>query len=150
MLYLAIKLVHIVLAIVAVGFNISYGVWLARAATATDHQLYILRGIKFLDDRFANPAYVLLLISGVLMIFVLPWPITSFWILAAIVLWVVTMGLGTGMYTPALRRQIAALETKGAASAEYQALAKRAQMLGMLTIIPVALILILMVFKPVF
>ena len=148
LIYTTLLLVHIVLAIVAVGFNISYGVWLARAAREPEHQLHVLRGIKFLDDRFATPSYGLLIVTGLAMVFVLPWPITTFWILAAIVLWFITMALGGALYTPALRKQIAALESKGAASPEYQALAKRAQTLGMLTIIPVALILILMVFKP--
>jgi hypothetical protein len=48
---------HVFLAIVAVGFNISYSVWLAREARdPTEQCLYVLRGIKILDDRFANPA----------------------------------------------------------------------------------------------
>lgn len=148
LLYTILKFMHIILAIVAVGFNISYGIWLARAAREPEHQLHVLRGIKFLDDRFATPAYGLLLVSGLAMVFVVGPALTTFWILAAIVLWFITMAVGGALYTPALRKQIAALESKGASSPEYQALAKRAQTLGMLTIIPVALILILMEFKP--
>jgi hypothetical protein len=52
------KFVHVLLAIVAVGFNASYGIWLARAAKAPQAtQSHVLRTIKFIDDRFANPAY---------------------------------------------------------------------------------------------
>ena len=60
-LYPYIKLLHVLLAIVAVGFNASYGIWLARAAREPEHLGHVLRGIKILDDRFANPAYGLLL-----------------------------------------------------------------------------------------
>jgi len=55
-LYSILKFFHVLLAIVAVGFNASYGIWLARAAREPQHELHVLRGIKILDDRFANPA----------------------------------------------------------------------------------------------
>jgi uncharacterized membrane protein len=148
LIYTILKFVHIFLAIVAVGFNASYGIWLARAAREPEHLLHVLRGIKYLDSRFANPAYGLLLVTGLSMVFVLPWPITTFWILAALVLWLITLAIGGALLAPAFRKQRAALESQGAASPQYQALAKRARTLGMLAIIPVVLILILMVFKP--
>ncbi len=51
-----IKTLHIFFAIVAVGANITYSVWVARAAREPEHTGYALRGIKFIDDRIANPA----------------------------------------------------------------------------------------------
>ena len=69
-LYTFLKFLHIVFAIVAIGFNVSYGIWLRRAATEPEHAAHILRGVRLLDDRFATPAYVLLLVTGVLMVFV--------------------------------------------------------------------------------
>ena len=45
------KTLHILFAIVAVGLNISYGIWQARAASSPEHMGFALRGIKFLDDR---------------------------------------------------------------------------------------------------
>ena len=60
--YEALKFFHVLFAIVAVGFNASYGIWLARAARERDHEAFALRGVKLLDDRFANPAYGLLVI----------------------------------------------------------------------------------------
>ncbi|MGI8708687.1 MAG: DUF2269 family protein, partial [Actinomycetota bacterium] len=67
-LYLFLKFLHVLLAIVAVGFNASYGIWTARAAKEPEHELHTLKGIRTLDDRFANPAYVLLLVTGVSMV----------------------------------------------------------------------------------
>ncbi|MGH2773103.1 MAG: DUF2269 family protein [Actinomycetota bacterium] len=76
--YTLLKYVHVLAAIIAVGFNASYGVWLARSAKEPEHEGYALRTIKVLDDRFANPAYVLLLITGALMVWVSDLEISTF------------------------------------------------------------------------
>ncbi len=148
MLYTSLKFLHILLAIVAVGFNASYGIWIARAASQPEHLDHVLRGIKILDDRFANPAYGLLLVTGISMVLVGPWSFTTFWIAAALVLWIITLILGVALYSPTLRNQIAALETAGPNSPEFRSLSSRARILGIVLIIPVVLILFLMVFKP--
>jgi uncharacterized membrane protein len=148
MLFNALKFVHILLAITAVGFNASYAIWVQRAKRSPEHQLFALRGVKFLDDRIANPAYGLLLLTGLLMVFFSGLRLTTFWIAAAIVLWVIAMISGFALYTPTLRRQIAALEGSGAQSGEYQALDRRSTVYGIAIAVVVLLILLLMVFKP--
>jgi uncharacterized membrane protein len=148
MLYLAIKYVHILLAIVAVGFNVSYAAWLVRAQRSPANLEFALRGVKFLDDWIANPCYVLLLVSGVAMMLVAPWALTTRWLDAAIVLWVVAILLGYGVYTPTLRNQIKALAAEGAGGAAYLALASRGQIIGGVLGVVVLAILALMVFKP--
>jgi uncharacterized membrane protein len=147
-LYLALKFLHILLAIVAVGFNASYGIWLARARRHPEHLGHTLLGIKLLDDWFANPAYVLLALSGLVMAHLGRIPLTTFWIAASLVLWLVAAGIGLGLYSPALRQQIRVLEASGPATPEYQRLARRATMVGIANVVPVLLILVLMVFKP--
>jgi uncharacterized membrane protein len=112
-LYTTLKFVHILLAIIAVGFNASYGIWLARAARQPEHLGHILRGIKILDDRAANPAYGLLLLTGLAMVAVAGYPPSTFWIAAALVLWLIAIVIGFAGYTPALRRQIELLERVG-------------------------------------
>src|SRR2546430_4666547 len=126
-LYPYIKFVHVLLAIVAVGFNASYGIWLARAAREPAHLGHVLRGIKILDDRFANPAYVLLLLTGLANVFIAGIPLTTPWILGALVLWALLLALGAGLYTPTLRRQIAALDAGGPESPADRKLAARGQ-----------------------
>src|SRR5437879_1491913 len=76
-----IKWVHVLSAITAVGLNMSYGIWLARAGKNPEHLAFTLHGIKILDDRMANPAYGLLLVTGLAMVFMAPYPITTPWIL---------------------------------------------------------------------
>ena len=147
-LFLVLKFLHILLAIVAVGFNASYAIWLARVRQQPEAASLILRGVQLMDNRFANPAYGLLLVTGFAMVFAASIPMTTFWIVAAVVLWVIAVGWGAGLYTPALKRQITALEAHGFDSPDYRQLSQRAQVIGMVNMVPILLILILMVFKP--
>ena len=143
-----LKFIHVLLAIVAVGFNASYGIWLARAANAPQAtQSHVLRTIKFLDDRIANPAYGLLLLTGLWMIFSAGIPV-RLWIALAIGLWLVLVVVGLGVYTPTLRDQIRVLESEGPGSDEYQRLSSRGRTLGIVLGVIVVVIVFLMVTKP--
>lgn len=148
MLYTTLKFFHVLLAIVAVGFNASYGVLLARAAREPEHELHVLRTVKTLDDRFANPAYALLLVTGVGMVLLSPLELTTLCILVALVLYAVVVVLGLAIYTPTLRRQIDVLERVGPSSVEYRTLAARARAIGIVLAIVTIAIVALMVFKP--
>lgn len=56
--YLPLKLVHVLSAIVAVGTNVTYFVWLAAMkGRPSSEQSFALDTIKKLDSRLANPAY---------------------------------------------------------------------------------------------
>jgi uncharacterized membrane protein len=147
-LYTLIKTLHILFAITAVGMNISYGIWTARAARDSEHLGFALKTIKFVDDRIANPSYGMLLVTGLLMVWVGGLNFKTFWIGGAIVLFVVAVVIGAGFYTPALRKQIEALAAGGAESAEYKAMEARSRMFGILNMLPVLVIIFLMVNKP--
>jgi uncharacterized membrane protein len=147
--YEVMKYVHVLMAIVAVGFNASYAIWLRRAAKAPEHQAYVLRGVKVLDDRFANPAYGLLLLTGLIMVFTTPGlKLTTFWILLALILFAATVVLAAAVYTPTLRKQIKVLETDGPQSPGYLALARRSTVSGIVLGVIVVVIVFLMVTKP--
>jgi uncharacterized membrane protein len=146
--YEVLKFFHVLLAIVAVGFNASYAIWLARAAREPVHEGFALRGVKFLDDRIANPAYALLLVTGLSMVWVGNLDLAQFWLLTALVLYAVVVGLGLFVYTPTLRAQIAALETSGPDSSEFRALANRGTTVGIVLAVDVIAIVFLMVTKP--
>jgi uncharacterized membrane protein len=147
-LYTVLKFFHVVLAIVAVGFNASYGIWVTRAAREPEHQLHVLRGIKVLDDRFANPAYALLLVTGLSMVIVGDLSLSTFWIATALVLYAVLLVVALAVYTPTLRRQIAVLQSDGADSEEYRRLSRRGAVVGPLLGVIVIGIVFLMVTKP--
>jgi uncharacterized membrane protein len=147
-LYLLLKFLHVLLAIVAVGFNASYPIWLGRGRREPEHSLHVLRGIKTLDDRFANPAYALLLLLGLAMTFIAGIPLTTFWIGASLVLYILLLVGGLVFYSPTLKRQIAALEQGGATSPEFIALSQRGTVIGILLAVDVVVIVFLMVVKP--
>jgi uncharacterized membrane protein len=147
--FVIVKFLHVLLAIIAVGFNASYGVWLARVAREpVPTQSFVLKGIKRLDDWFANPAYVLLAVTGVTMVFVGDLRFVTFWIAGGIVLWAIAVALGFFVYTPMLRNQIQALETTGPDSDDYKRYASNARFMGILLAVIVVVILFLMVTKP--
>jgi len=148
MAFLIVKFIHILSAIVAVGLNISYAIWILRAQREPAHTAFALKGIKFLDDRIANPAYGLLLLSGLLMVVLLPIPITTLWIVIALVLYAVLLVVAITQYTPTLRNQIKLAEAGDTTSAEFRGLARRGQLLGQTLGLIVLVILAMMVFKP--
>jgi uncharacterized membrane protein len=145
--YLLLKYVHVLLAITAVGANITYAAWNARGAMAEEHLDFALRGIKFLDDYIANPCYGLLLLTGLALRFI-GWSGFPRWMISAVVLYVVLVVIALAGYSPALRRQIAALEAEGASSTTYVRWAGRARIAGIATIPFLLAIVFLMVVKP--
>ena len=147
-LFTTIKFIHILLAIIAFGFNATYAIWITRAQRHPEHLDFALRGVKILDDYFANPAYLLLLVSRLTMAFLAGYALTTFWLLSALVLWVVAIALGYGIYMPTLSRQIRVLAKSGPESEAYRTLATRGTVVGITLAVLVLLILILMVFKP--
>ena len=96
-----VKFVHVVLAIVAVGANLSYGIWLAGGEDAQ-----ILRGIQRLHERVAVPAYALLGVTGVVLVARGPWDITEPWVAVSSALYVVAVLVAVLAYSPALRARL--------------------------------------------
>ena len=143
-----LKALHVLLAIVAVGFNMTYGIWQARAGRDPQHMGYALRGIKFMDDRVANPAYVGLAIVGVILVLIGPYDFENLWVIVSIGLYALLVVIGLALYSPVLKRQIASYEADGAGTAEFKALSTRSRMLGAVLGVIVIAIIILMVVKP--
>ena len=143
-----LKTLHVLLAIVAVGFNMAYAILIRRASAEPQHLSHVLRTVKFLDDRFANPAYGLLLVVGLAMVWIGDWDITTFWILASLILYLAVLVLGLLVYSPTLRGQIAALDAGGPSSPEYQELTTRGSIVGGILGLLVVVITAMMVVKP--
>ena len=151
MLYLSLKYVHIVLAVIAVGYNASYGLIIGRArkvGTDARELKYALRTVKFMDDYVANPCYVLILLTGVGMVYAADYPWALKWIHGSLALLVIAFVIALAFYTPTLRRQIALLDARGPADPEFLRLSRRGAMLGGVLGVIVFVIIGLMVFKP--
>jgi uncharacterized membrane protein len=146
-LYLALKFLHVLFVVVAVGFNLSYGFWLARARKDPQNLPFVLKNIKVMDSFIANPAYTGLAITGPLMVWVGGYSWHAFWIWMSALLLVLAAVLGIVVYSPLLKRQIAALEQKGFDSDEYRNLEGKSTGLGIGLCVLVAVIIFLMVIK---
>lgn len=142
------KFVHVTLAIVAVGFNLSYAIWIVRSMRDPEHLGFVMRTIRWIDARVANPAYGVLLLTGLLMAYLAPYPLTTFWIAAALVLYAAIALLGILVIAPNFRAQLRALETDGAASDVFRRAATRGRAFGLAVSLAVVVIVFLMVTKP--
>jgi uncharacterized membrane protein len=144
--YSLIKYLHVLLAITALGSNITYAVWKALSAREPAHALFALRGISFIDRRVANPAYGLLLITGLVLV-AIQWGWRG-WIIASLILFVLLVVVAIGFYSRVVRQQIQVLEKEGQSSAAYQRLDGQATAYGIVSLVIALLIVFLMVVKP--
>lgn len=145
--YNVLLFLHIASAITAVGSNATYGWWFVRARTESGHLGFVLKTVKFIDDRIANPAYGVLLITGLVMTF-MSWKITDLWIIVALVLFAAIAVLGIVFFSPLLKRQIALANAGQTASPEFEGLMERSRRFGPALGLAVLIILVMMVFKP--
>ncbi len=148
MLFGLVKWIHVLAAITAVGANFTYGIWMNRASTEPKTLPFVLSSIRWIDRRIANPCYVVLLITGLIMAFVLPIPLTTPWLLAALLLYVAVALFGVFAYAPLLRRQVQLLETQGFDAPGYHQVADNSTRIGLLVTLIVVIIVFLMVVKP--
>ena len=142
-----LKLIHVLAAITAVGANLTYTYWMRYEGQDRDRLIWTMKGIRRLDNFIATPAYVVLLITGVLMVIGGVFSFQTGWIVAAIALYVVVVVIGIAFYAPALKRQIAEAEGD-ATSPAYAVAARRSNLIGMFTTVVVLVIVVLMVTKP--
>ena len=144
--YNLLKYLHVLLAITALGSNITYGVWNMLAAREPTNLLFTLKGISFIDRRVANPAYGLLLITGLILV-AMQWGWRG-WIVTALVLFVLLIVVAVGFYSRALRQQIQVLATEGPASAAYKRFEGQSRLYGIVSAVIALAIVFIMVVKP--
>lgn len=147
---LLLKVVHVIAAIVAVGANVTYAFWLRRAGTGDrDRLVFVIDTIRKLDNMIATPSYVVLLLTGVGMVFTGVFSFTALWIQISLGLYVLVVIVSMTLQAPAMRRQLAEAQ-KDPSSAAYAAAARRATGFGIVILVLVLVIVVLMVTKPAF
>ena len=141
------RLVHVLAVISAVGANATYQFWYARAGRDSAQLVWVIEGVRRLDQRVANPSYLLAFLAGAATVLTGPYSFSSLWISASVVLFIVVAAIGGALYAPAMRRQ-QALAQADPSSADYDTAARRSRMLGTLATALVVVIVALMVVKP--
>jgi uncharacterized membrane protein len=141
--YLWLKLLHIFVAVVALGTSAGLGIVLEFYANDPTHRSFVLRAIERMVALIVLPGYVLVLATGLWMAS-LAWPFTARWIQLALGLWVVGLA-SLGFSLAALRKQRRLQSTEGDAYGRY---AVATRIAGGAFGLVVVVILYLMVFKP--
>lgn len=143
------KLLHVLSAIVAVGANVTYFVWLTAIRGRPQlAQSFALETIAKVERRLANPAYAILPLTGVIMVLTSQLGFTTFWIAVAIGLYVAMGVVGGALFTPSLRRLTAIVNTEGPDAPGYAEEARRTTVRGTIVVLLVVAIVALMVLKP--
>lgn len=145
---LLLRFTHITVASIAVGATLAFRFWLRLARREPEHLAFVIRGIRWIDRRVAEPAYFLALVTGAGMILLGVAPLTAGWLVTAIVLYLAITILGFFVFGPVVRAQLAALERGGVADAEFLRRERQSARLGAVTIAGLLAILALMVLKP--
>lgn len=146
-LFVILKFLHVLPVIVAVGANLTYAFWLRAAGHDRDRLVFAITTIRRLDRLVANPAYILILGTGVAMVMTGAYSFQTGWIAVSIVLYVSIAVFGILAFAPALRRQLAEAE-RDPTSEAYWAAARRSTAYGLLATAMALTIVFLMVTKP--
>lgn len=145
----ALKLAHVLLAIVAVGANLTFPLWIRLAERDPAHLRFTLLGIRWLDRYVAIPAYGLLALTGLALAVLGGFPLTKAWLAVSIALYAGVAVLGFAVYRPVARARVAALDGGSSGDLAYRRARRQARALDSLVIAAVLVILALMVLKPV-
>ena len=135
---------HVLSAIIAVGTNVSYLIWLRRAVLVPESREFTLTTVRILETRLAIPAYLIALATGVGLVFAMSYPFNTPWIELSILLWVIIMALG-GFHARVIKRQLAVADSDPDA---YEAGHARGRVLLILIALCAMGTLYLMVDKP--
>jgi uncharacterized membrane protein len=146
--FLILKWIHVLAAIVALGANVTYSIWIARASREPGVLPFVLKNVSYIDRRVANPCYAVLLATGLSMALTVRIPLTTPWLLTSMILYVIAALTGIFAYAPLSRRQRRILETDGFESPTYREIARQGRLLGISVTLDVLIIVFLMVVKP--
>lgn len=145
--WIALKYLHILSVVVALGANLTYQFWMRRADESPEQLVFVIESVRRLDRSVANPAYIGAALFGIAIVLTGPYGFETPWIVAAIVLYVLVAIVGIAVYAPAMRTQLD-LAKRAPQSAAYAAAARRSRRLFFVPLALVLVIVWLMVTKP--
>ena len=144
--YLYLKLLHIFVAVVALGTSAGLGIILEFYGDDPLYGAFVLRAIERMIVLVVLPGYVLMLATGLWMAS-LAWPFTADWIRVALGLWVLGVVI-LGWSLAALRKLQRLHSSEGRASARLRRASIASRVSGATFGLVVVVTLYLMVFKP--
>ncbi|MGZ8601985.1 MAG: DUF2269 family protein [Actinomycetota bacterium] len=144
---------HVLGAVVALGFSLSYGLWVRRGeADGPQGRAFALRTVSWIDRRITTPAFIAQLVTGLLLVATIDWDLLRrAWLELSLGIYVVLTVLAMTVYAPSFRRQreIAEAIAEGTLDeSEYATAASKATMWGAVVTLLTLVIVVLMVWKP--
>jgi uncharacterized membrane protein len=148
--YTILKYFHVLFAIVAVGFNTSFGLILGRASKggADGREMKFALSTVQTMAIIAHTLYLLVLATGLTMVYMAGYPWSLMWIHGSLALFVIAFLTATFTLMPLGKRRMAIVDARGPADPEFLRLSKRSAMIAMVLTLMTLVILWLMVAKP--
>lgn len=146
-LYAILKFLHVAPVIIAVGANVTYAFWLRAAGRDRERLLFTIPAVRRLDRRVANPAYIVILLTGLAMVAMGPYDFGAGWVTLSLILYVAVAIFGIAVFAPAIRRQLAEAERDPSSDAYATAATRSLQFAGLAVAITFVIVF-LMVTKP--
>jgi uncharacterized membrane protein len=144
---------HVMGAIAALGPTLTYGLWTALGDRGTPaERVFAIRGIRWVDNHLATPAFVAQAITGISLILLLGISfLHTAWLLCGVALYVVLVAFAMAVYAPVVRAQAEAAERAASdppAAAEYAEISGRSRAFGVIALVLTVAIVYFMVVKP--
>jgi uncharacterized membrane protein len=144
---------HVLGAVVALGFSLSYGLWVRRGETdGVQGRAFALRTVSWIDRRITTPAFIAQLVTGLLLVATIDWDLLRrAWLEVSLGIYVLLTVLAMTVYAPSFRRQREIAERVAAGDADesgYAAAASKATTWGAVVTVLTLVIVVLMVWKP--
>ena len=149
MLLQFLMVVFVLLVIAAIGPSSTNAVWIQNAMANRAALPFTLRTIKWINDYISVPAIGLLVLVGIWLVNTAGLSLSQSWILLTLVLRVAAFLLGLFGYRPSLARQITLAESVGGDSQEYDSVAWRSMIIGIIIGVLALVAIFLTVFQPV-
>jgi uncharacterized membrane protein len=145
--------IHISAAVVGFGSTFAEAVTFPVAMKLDKKHLpYVHRLQLFINQRFATPALVIVLITGIYQVSDGDWKFGSFWISATFLIVIILGGLLGGYFVPTDRKLAVQVEKEladgGELSEDYLAQVRREGMFGTISGVLIIIAIFLMVTKP--
>ena len=145
--YLVVKFVHVLVAILAIGNSAGSSLWLRLAMRDTDHFVFALRTTKVLDEYVTRPGLFLLLLTGLWMA-ATRWSLGLFWVRGALIIVLVVIALLYAVVGPTIGRFLRAVQAEGLFSPNSRRLGRTFELVGGGAGLLVIVVVWLMVMKP--
>jgi uncharacterized membrane protein len=144
---------HVLGAIVALGFSLSYGLWVRRGeADGVQGRAFALRTVSWIDRRITTPAFIAQVVTGLLLVATLDWDLLRrAWLELSLGIYVTLVVIAITVYAPSFRRQREVAERIAAGTGEeteYATVASKATVWGVIVTALTLVIVVLMVWKP--